>query len=120
MTRVVRKTHYSKGWMRTKYLLWSTYQTVTGSVELSIQLFRLCANGSGSTYSIHRSVRGLNLTHRPLRAARPFWVGPAILIQGAPGHGPLETKRYSEENLRNRQAKVQQGGTLCLVGLEEY
>jgi len=28
---------YSNGWMRTTWPSWSVYQTVTGSVELSIQ-----------------------------------------------------------------------------------
>src|SRR3990172_12896678 len=47
------------------YPLKSPYQTVTGSVELSTQVLKSAEYGSGSTYSIHCSVRGFNLPMRP-------------------------------------------------------
>src|SRR5206468_13066664 len=58
-------TSHSSVWIRTMYPLRSTYHTVTGVVELSIQVRRSCEYGSGVRYSIQRSVRGFNRRKRP-------------------------------------------------------
>src|SRR3954466_15034670 len=62
---------YSNGWMRTMMPSWSTYQIVTGSLELSIHVRRLCEIGSGRTYSVQRLALGLK------RTMRPAYISPA-------------------------------------------